>query len=153
MSGAQPSIHSPGLSIHIARLIAPQEQHHTRHLIRASTPLHRIQLPNLLLAASRARSLVHGGGHARLDDAGADGIDADAGAGELEGDCLGEGDDAGLGGRVGGAAGVGAEAGDGGGADDAAAGSGLLGGRLCHGWGGVFGGEEYAVGSDLVIFA
>ena len=56
-----------------------------------------------------------------------------------------EGDDGGFGGRVVGAAGVGAESRDGGGRDDGAGRVGFLRGRVLHGFGGVFEGEEDAV--------
>lgn len=106
MSSTQSSIYSPGLSIYIAGLVTAQEQDDACNLVRTPTALRRVQLANLLLGAPGARGLVHRRRHARLDDAGADGVDADARARELVGHCLGERDDAGFGGGVGGAAGV-----------------------------------------------
>ena len=58
--------------------------------------------------------------HVGVDDAGADGVDADAGRGVVERGALGEADDAELRGAVGGTAGEALDAGAGGGVDDGA---------------------------------
>lgn len=120
MSRAQAAIHSPRLAVDIASLVTTQEQRHTGNLVGVATAPRGIQLANLLLGAAGAGGVVHGRRHARLNQAGADGVDADAGAGELVGNGLRERDDGSLGRRVGRRAGVGADAGDRGGADDAA---------------------------------
>ena len=70
----QPPIHSPRLRIHITRLIARKKQHRPRNLIRLSAPPCRINLPNLLLAAPRPRSLIRNLRHTRFDQPRTNGI-------------------------------------------------------------------------------
>lgn len=100
MTGTQPSVYSPSLTIDVARFVAPQEQGNTRHLIGMGTAPQRVDLPNLFFGATRARGFVHGRRHARLNDTWANGVDADVGAGELVRDCLRGVDDGGFGGSV-----------------------------------------------------
>lgn len=98
MSGAQPAADSPGLAIHIAALVGAQEQGHPRNLVCVAASSRWVQVPNLLLVAPRPGGLVHGGRHARLDETGANGINADPRTGELVRDGLGERDDGRFGG-------------------------------------------------------
>ena len=100
MSSTQPPTNSPSLPIHITTLITPQKQRHARNLIRNSPTLQRIQLPNLPLRPALPRAVEHAGGHPRLDQPRADGINPDARTGELVGGCLRDGDHARLGGGV-----------------------------------------------------
>jgi hypothetical protein len=134
------------LRIHIRRLIAGQEQHGTRNLIRLASSPQRVQLPNLLLTAPRPRRVIRGLGHAGLDEARTHGIAADARADELVRTRLHERDDGGFGGRVVCGSCVGSEACDAGGADDGAAGVRLLGAGLEHGARRVLCCQEHAEG-------
>lgn len=109
MPSTQASTHSPRLSIHIATLIASQEQCSPRNLIRHSTPLQRIQLPDLPFRASRAGIVEDRGRHARFDQTGTDGVDSDARANQLEGRRLRDGNHGRFAGRVIGGAGIGAQ--------------------------------------------
>lgn len=131
----QPTIHSPRLSIHIATFITAQKQRDPRDFIRISTPLQRVQLPNLPLRASLPCRVVHALGHTRLNHARANGIYANFATRKLVSHCRGHVDDRGFGGRVGGRAGVGANPRDGGRHDNASTGRGLFSGGLGHGTG------------------
>lgn len=146
MPGAQPAIHRPPLPINIARLVAPQEQRHARHLVRHGAPPQRIQLPHFPLRAARPRQREQRRRHARLDQARHDGVHPDARARQLEGGRLRQAPDRGLGGGVVGRAGVAAEPGDGARGDDAPARMSFLVvvGRLHHGGRRVLDGHEHA---------
>jgi len=67
MPSAEATIHRPSLSIHIAGTITSQESNYSRNLIRDTAPLQRVELPDLPLGAPLPGSLIHGGGHASLD--------------------------------------------------------------------------------------
>jgi len=141
MSCTQSSADRKSLPIDIARLIAGQEQHGSRYFVRYAAPLERIELADLSLCAPRPRAIVHRLGHSRLDDAGADGIAADAGASKLIRARLHDGDDGSLGRRVVGAACVGPYACYGSGANDGASRVRLV---PHHGFGRVFGSQKNA---------
>lgn len=100
MAGTETATDSDRLSIHVAALLASQEQSDPRDLICHGATLQRIQLANLLLGAARAGGIVHHSGHAGLDDTGADGVDPDPGSGELVAHRLRDADHGGLGRRV-----------------------------------------------------
>ncbi|KAI6756568.1 hypothetical protein HG530_011166 [Fusarium avenaceum] len=99
MPCAQPSINSPCLSVDIATLIASQEQRNTGDLISRAASLGGIQLADLLLTSPGSRSFVDRCCHACLNQAGADGVDANTSSGQLVRYRLGERDDGGFGGR------------------------------------------------------
>lgn len=144
MAGAQAAADSPGLTVDVASLVAGEEEGDPGNLVGDGAAAQRVELADLALGAAGAGGVVHGLGHARLDDTGADGVAADAGARQLVGGRLHDGHDGGLARAVVGPAGVGAQAGDGGGADDGASRVGLCGRGDEHGFGGVLGGEEDA---------
>lgn len=147
MSSTQSTTNSPRLPIDITTLITTQEQGDAGNFISNSTPLQRIQLPNLALGATGPRQIKHRLRHAGLDQTGADGIDPDAGAGQLVRASLGHGDHSRLGSGVIGGPGVGAQTSDGGGTDNRAAGVRL--GRGCdfHSGGSVFRSQEDTIRS------
>ena len=68
MPRTQPPIHRPRLPINITALVTPQEQSHSRHLVRHAPSLQRIQLPNLPLRPPLPRHLVHQPRHSRLNN-------------------------------------------------------------------------------------
>lgn len=106
VASTETAIDGPGLSINIASLVASQKQDNPRDFVSDSRPLQRVQLPKLLLRASCARRFERRGRHPGLDQAGADGVDADARSRELVGYRLRKRHDGGLGGGVGARAGV-----------------------------------------------
>ena len=142
MSSAQTTTDSPRLAINIATLITTEEQRHAGNLIRNGTALRRVQLANLALGAALPRTVKDGLCHARLDEAGADGVDADTRASQLVRDGLRNGYDRSLGGGVIGRTGVGADTGNRSSEDDGAAGIRLGLGGYFHRWGSVLRGEE-----------
>lgn len=142
MSSAQTTTNSPRLAINIATLITTEEQCHAGNLIRNGTTLRRVQLANLALGATLPRTVKDGLRHARLDEAGADGVDADTRAGQLVRDSLGNGYDRSLGGGVIGRTGVGADTSNGSSEDDGTAGIRLGLGGYFHRWRSVLCGEE-----------
>ena len=88
MPRAQAPANAPCLPVDIACLVASEEQRHTRYLVRHRTPPHRIQLPDFAVGAARPRGIEQRGCHAGFDQAGANGVAADRGAGELVADGL-----------------------------------------------------------------
>lgn len=112
MSGTQATADSPRLAIDIAALITTEEQCYTSNLISNGTTLQRIQLADLALGATLPGTVKDRLRHARFDEAGADGVDADTRAGKLVRDSLGNGYNRSLRGRVIGRTGVGAKTGN-----------------------------------------
>src|SRR5712691_46837 len=108
------------LAVDIGRLVACEEQAHRRDLVRLAGALQGIELTDLVLRAALLGAVEHRLGHAGLDQARTDRVDADAGAGERIGRGLHQRDDAGLARRIRMAAGARLQARDGGGADDRA---------------------------------
>lgn len=88
MSSTQSTTNRPSLSINIATLIAAKEQRNTRNLIGNSSPLQRVQLPDLALRAALPRPVKHRLGHPRLNQSGADRVHADTRPSELVRDRL-----------------------------------------------------------------
>lgn len=80
----QASADRPSLAIDIATLIAAEEKSHPSDFIGDSPTLQRVQLPNLTLRAALPRAVKHRLRHACLDQTGADGVDADPRASQLE---------------------------------------------------------------------
>ena len=100
VSSTQSTTHSPRLAIHVATLIATQEQRHARNLVGHSTALQRIQLSDLTLGAAFPGTVKHSLCHARLDETWADRIDPDPGASQLVRAGLGNRHNSSLGSRV-----------------------------------------------------
>ena len=142
MSRAQSSTNSPRLPIHVAALIAPQEQSNARDLVRNRTPLQRVQLPDLPLRATRPRHVIHRLRHTRLNDTWTNRVDADACACKLVRAGLCQGDNCCFGRGVICRTRVGAQARNGGGHDYAAGWVGFLSGGDLHGESAVFGCQE-----------
>src|ERR1700710_881462 len=114
----KPAIDRDRLAVDVGGVVARQEQAHRREFMRLAGALQRIELADLVLRAAFLGAVEHWLGHAGLDQAGADRVDAHAGAGQRIGGGLNETDDAGLAGAVGMSAGAGLEARDRRGADD-----------------------------------
>lgn len=59
MPSTQSTTNRPSLTINIATLITTKEQRNTRNLIGNSSPLQRVQLPDLALCATLPRPIKH----------------------------------------------------------------------------------------------
>ena len=101
-----------------------------------------VKLTDFASGASLTGHVERGESHAGLDEAGADGVDTYAGAGELPGACLCHGDDSGLGSRVVNGTRAAADAGYRSGHDDAAGRLGLGCAGALHGFRGILAREE-----------
>lgn len=106
MSRAQSPTDIPRLPINVARFVTAQEQGDAGDFIGHGAAVQGVQLADFGLGVARAGGGVHGRGHAGFGQAGADGVAANVGAGELVAGCLHEGDDGGFGGGVVGCEGV-----------------------------------------------
>src|SRR5687768_15915545 len=96
MTRRETSVHDEGLSIDIARGVAEQKESHVGDLDRVPAALEGIELPDLVGLPRRARVVEHRLRHARLDEPGADGVDANGISRKLARRRLNEVDDAGL---------------------------------------------------------
>src|SRR5581483_1326181 len=85
MRARKAPIDRDGLAVDVGRLVARQEERHGGDLLGLARALERVQLADLVGGAVLAGALENRSGHAGLDQAGADGVDADAGAGERVG--------------------------------------------------------------------
>ena len=77
MSSTQTTTNRPSLPINIATLITTKEQRNTRNLVSNSTPLQRVQLPDLALRAALPRPVKYSLRHPRLNQPGTDRVNAD----------------------------------------------------------------------------
>lgn len=143
MTRTQSAIHSPRLTIDIARLITTQEQRHARHLIRDTPSLQWIQLSNLSLRPSPPRKLIHQRRHARLYDSRTQRIHSDSRARELIRHCLRQRNHTRLGRAVIRRPRITAQTRAACSRHDAAARVRLVGGRLAHGGGCEFRAQEH----------
>lgn len=67
MPSTQSTTNRPSLTVNIATLITTKEQRNTRNLIGNSSPLQRVQLPDLALRAALPRPIKHRLRHPRLN--------------------------------------------------------------------------------------
>src|SRR5262245_47761221 len=58
MRGAEPTVHSVGLAIDVARVVAREEGRHRSDLARFAPALQRVKLPDLVLFSGSARTVV-----------------------------------------------------------------------------------------------
>ena len=114
----QAAVDDERLPVDIARLVGGEEQRRIGDLDRRAAALQRVQMADLVLLPLGPGPLEDELGHAGLDQAGADGVDPDIGAGQLGRGDLDQVDHARLGRRIGRPARAGAQAGDRGGGDD-----------------------------------
>src|SRR5438128_1058787 len=106
------AIHRNRLAVDVRRLVAGQKQSHRRQLMRLAGALERIELADLVLGAALLGAIKYRLSHAGLDQAGANRVDAHAGARQRIGCGLHETNDAGLAGAVRVTAGAGLQARD-----------------------------------------
>src|ERR1700756_2358347 len=92
--GREAAVDRKRLAVDVGRLVARQKQSHRRDLVRLAGALQRIELADLVLGAAILGAVEDRLGHAGLDQAGADGIDAYAGAGKRIGRDLHQADHA-----------------------------------------------------------
>src|SRR5262249_50755530 len=78
---SEAAVYRNRLAVDVTRLVARQEQSHRREFVRLSRTLERVELADLVLRAALLGAVEHWLGHAGLDQAGADRVDAHAGAG------------------------------------------------------------------------
>jgi hypothetical protein len=109
MGARKAPVHRDGLPVHVGGLLAGEEERGRRDLRGQAVPVERVELTDLSLGAACAGELEDGPRHPGLGEAGADGVHADAGAGERIGRGLDQADHPRLARRVRGAAGVGAK--------------------------------------------
>src|ERR1700679_1359419 len=74
----QPAVHRDRMAVDVGRLVARQEQRGRRDLFGVAIAAQRIELADLVVGAALAGAVEDRLGHAGLDDAGADRIDAHA---------------------------------------------------------------------------
>src|SRR5687768_53072 len=120
-AAGQAAVDGDRLAVDVGGFVGGEEQGGFGNLHRLAAALERVELADAVRDTLRARGFVNELRHAGFDQAGADRIDADVGAGELVCGGLDEADDARLGRRISGAAGARSQSGDAGGADDRSA--------------------------------
>lgn len=98
------AINRESLTVDVGRLVACQEQRHGGDFLRRAGALQRVELPDLVLRTTLARSLEDRLGHTGFHQARTDRVDAHAGAEQRGGRGLREADDARLARAVGRAA-------------------------------------------------
>src|SRR5712671_1555395 len=80
--GGEATIDRDRLSVDIGRIVAGEKKSHRRQFMRLAGALQRIELADLVLGAALLGAIEHRLGHAGLDQAGTDRVDAHAGAGQ-----------------------------------------------------------------------
>src|SRR5437762_5191621 len=83
VTARETAVHDQRSAVHVARLVASEEQGRARNLVRLSASTEWIEFANPLLLALRASHVVDRPGHPGLDQAGADCVDSDSGSRKL----------------------------------------------------------------------
>src|SRR6476619_7806808 len=96
MAARKAAVDDQRRAVDVARLAGGEEQGCARDFLRLPAATEWIELADAVLLPALTGDLVHRPGHAGPDQAGADGIDPDAGAGQLLRGRLDKADHAGL---------------------------------------------------------
>lgn len=100
MSSTESSTHVPGLAVDVTRLVTREEEGDAGDFVRDGATTQGVQVADFGFGVTGACGIVYGRRHARFNQAGADGIAANGGAGELVAGCLHQRNDGGFGGGV-----------------------------------------------------
>ena len=93
MARGETAVYGDRLPVHVAALVAREKDDHLRNLARSTRTAERVELAELMLLARSAREFEEGLGHPCLNETGANGVDPDARATQLERGGLDETDD------------------------------------------------------------